>query len=422
MKDIWKIKASPFASERSIIKGDFYRFIVLTSRLIRMEYAEDGIFEDRATQTVINRSFCVPEFTAEDFGDSLKIKTEHIELTYKKGEFTKKSLTAKPNTGYNGVDWCWWYGKGDGNLMGTARTLDGVNGACELENGIMSNSNMQTLDDSTTLAITADGWVEPRAENKKDIYLFAYGKDYLVCLKDFYKLTGNTPMLPRFALGNWWSRYYPYSDTEYLELMDKFKIKNIPLSCAVIDMDWHKVEIDKKYGTGWTGFSWNRELFKNPEGFLTELHKRGLKTTLNLHPADGVRGFEDMYTDVAKTMGVDYENEEPVEFDVADPKLLEAYFDHIIYPYEKMGVDFWWMDWQQGCDSKIEGLDPLWMLNHIHYLDNNKAGGRGIAFSRYAGVGSHRYPIGFSGDTHMTWDSLDFQPYFTATASNVGYG
>jgi alpha-glucosidase (family GH31 glycosyl hydrolase) len=43
-------------------------------------------------------------------------------------------------------------------------------------------------------------------------------------------------------------------------------------------------------------------------------------------------------------------------------------------------------------------------------------------FSRYAGLGSHRYPIGFSGSTFITWESLDFQPYFTANASNVGYG
>src|SRR5699024_737172 len=45
----------------------------------------------------------------------------------------------------------------------------------------------------------------------------------------------------------------------------------------------------------------------------------------------------------------------------------------------------------------------------------------GVILSRYAGPGSHRYPIGFSGDTFITWASLKFQPYFTSTASNVGY-
>jgi alpha-glucosidase (family GH31 glycosyl hydrolase) len=41
--------------------------------------------------------------------------------------------------------------------------------------------------------------------------------------------------------------------------------------------------------------------------------------------------------------------------------------------------------------------------------------------SRYAGIGSHRYPLGFSGDTFVRWSSLKLQPYFTANASNVGY-
>ena len=45
-----------------------------------------------------------------------------------------------------------------------------------------------------------------------------------------------------------------------------------------------------------------------------------------------------------------------------------------------------------------------------------------MIFSRYAGPGSHRYPVGFSGDSIATWDSLKFQPEFTATASNIGYG
>ena len=61
------------------------------------------------------------------------------------------------------------------------------------------------------------------------------------------------------------------------------------------------------------------------------------------------------------------------------------------------------------------------MLNHYHYLDNKRDGNRSLTFSRYAGPGSHRYPIGFSGDTVVSWDSLDFQPEFTATASNIGY-
>lgn len=85
-------------------------------------------------------------------------------------------------------------------------------------------------------------------------------------------------------------------------------------------------------------------------------------------------------------------------------------------------MDFWWLDWQSGSHSKVPGLDPLWVLNHLHFLDSARDGKRPLTFSRYAGPGSHRYPVGFSGDTIVTWESLNFQPYFTATASNIGYG
>ncbi len=188
-------------------------------------------------------------------------------------------------------------------------------------------------------------------------------------------------------------------------------------------MDWHRVaSVPDRYGSGWTGYSWERELFPDPEGFLAELHRRGLRVTLNVHPADGVRGFEDAYPRMAEALGRDPESDEPIAFDITDRAFLDAYLEVVHHPLEAQGVDFWWLDWQQGQYSRIEGIDPLWMLNHFHYLDSGREGRRPLTFSRYAGPGSHRYPIGFSGDTHISWESLDFQPEFTATASNIGYG
>ena len=92
------------------------------------------------------------------------------------------------------------------------------------------------------------------------------------------------------------------------------------------------------------------------------------------------------------------------------------------HPLEAQGVDFWWMDWQHGPHSRVTGIDPLWMLNHFHFLDAARDGERPLLLSRYAGPGSHRYPVGFSGDVFLSWESLAFQPEFTATASNIGYG
>lgn len=129
-----------------------------------------------------------------------------------------------------------------------------------------------------------------------------------------------------------------------------------------------------------------------------------------------------------------------IPFHPTDKKFLKAYFDILHHPLEAEGVDLWWPDWQQGEYTTTPGIDPLWMLNHYHFLDSGRDGKRPMGFDRYAGPGSQRYPIGFSGvsqqgassifqlngstfkDTVITWETLDFQPEFTATASNIGFG
>lgn len=426
MKSHLKMKSRPVAVKENIIQGENWRITVLTESLVRAEYSAEGIFTDEPTQTVLNRDFPAVDFTCRETQDGLEIRTAYFQLNYNKKEFSRNGLSCvclRMDGNNQGNRVAWRYGDKEEALKGTARTLDEKNGACELEDGILSLwKGCTALDDSRTLTITPDGWVAPRAQGVSDIYLFAYGHRYKEALKDFYYLCGKTPMLPRFALGNWWSRYYRYTEKSYMELMERFDQENIPFSVAVIDMDWHLVDIDPKYGTGWTGYTWNREFFPDPERFLRWLHDRGMKTTLNVHPADGIRGHEECYPQVAEAMGVDASKEEPVNFDIADPKFLEVYLEKVHHPLEEQGVDFWWLDWQQGTSTKLEGLDPLWMLNHYHFLDRARNGKRPMTFSRYAGPGSHRYPVGFSGDTVITWESLDFQPYFTNSASNIGYG
>ena len=332
----------------------------------------------------------------------------------------------------------WHYGDDPkGNLGGTARTLDEADGAIPLGQGVISRDGWAVLDDSASnVFVTADAdgnlpdgvvayggiGVAPRDHRETDIYFFGYGRRYREAVHDFQKLSGPAPLLPRYALGNWWSRYYRYSEEEYLDLMDRFKREGIPFTTSVIDMDWHLVDdVDPKYGSGWTGYTWNPKLFPDPKRFLDGLHERGLRTTVNIHPRDGIRAFEKPYAKAAATVGVDAEAQEPVEFDLTNPKFVQAYFD-MHHDLEADGIDFWWIDWQQGGVTRQPGLDPLWVLNHMHYCDSARDGRWPLTFSRFAGPGSQRYPVGFSGDTVITWKSLKFQPYFTSTASNIGYG
>lgn len=415
-------KTKPLANMKSVVKGDKYRISILTDSLLRFEYNENGVFEDRATQTVINRDFPEVSYEVKETEDLLIIYTSYLEVQYDKKEFAPYGLSIKV-TGKNHSNNAWHYGEEPRDLGGTARTLDTIDGELPLEHGIISQEGYSIIDDSNTLVFNSDGWIEPRKDKGIDFYFFGYGFRYLEALKDFYHLCGKTPLLPKYCLGNWWSRFYPYTQEEYMALMNRFKEERIPLTVAVIDMDWHWVnEVDPKYGNGWTGYSWNTNLFPDHKAFLDYLHNNGLKTSLNVHPADGIRAYEDLYPRVASAMGMNPEEGKPVTFDATNPDFMKVYFNELHHPLEEEGVDFWWLDWQQGTQTKIEGLDPLWVLNHYHYLDSSWKGNRPITFSRYAGPGSHRYPIGFSGDTIISWNSLKFQPYFTATASNIGYG
>ncbi|MCB8972475.1 MAG: DUF5110 domain-containing protein [Ardenticatenaceae bacterium] len=408
----FQLDGDPIANPAAVVVAGSARFTVFTSRLIRLEYDENGRFQDAPSQPFWYRNQPVPEFEQGVENGRLQIETEHLQLTYQIGKkFTAKSLQISLKA--SGT--VWQFGdKNPQNLLGTYRTLDEASGSTPLEQGLLSRSGWALVDDSKTLIFNDDGWLEPRSNpDALDLYFFGYGPDYAACLRDYFALTGHVPLLPRWALGNWWSRYWEYTQEELTQLMCDFRAHDIPLSVCIVDIDWHLA--------GWTGYTWHRDRFPDPPAFIRWLHEQGLKTALNLHPADGVGPHEAQYEAIAQRLGQPADGEF-IPFNIASPDFANAYFELLHHPQEADGIDFWWMDWQQGELSSLPGLDPLWWLNHLHFYDLSRAGEkRPFVFSRWGGLGNHRYPIGFSGDTHVDWDSLNFQPYFTATAANVGY-
>lgn len=430
----FKIDCSPVALESNTFIRKDTRFTLISSCLLRVEVQPNGRFCDEPTQSVWFRDFDKPAFEIKESGDNVEIKTAKANFLYSLK--THKMLRIKLIDGRTVTDYK------SGNLKGTCRTLDITAGIITLGDGVCSKNGVAIMDDSDTLVLKEDGAILPRDSKESDKYYFAYGNDYIGATTALYKLTGRVPLIPRYALSNWWSRYKAYSQDEYLALMDKFRQEEIPITVATVDMDWHWVNIKEKFGSdshkigkrknlmefvydfwspGWTGYSFNTDLFPDPEGFIKKLKENNYHTTFNIHPSMGVRWFENQYEDMCKAMGQDPEKKEPVKFDITDKKFTESYFDILHHPYEKMGVDFWWIDWQQGTKTAVPGLDPLWALNHYHFLDNAKDNHRPLILSRFCGAGSQRYPLGFSGDTTQTWSSLDFQPGFTATAANVAY-
>jgi len=445
---------NPVADPKAVITIGKARFTVLTPELIRMEWAADGKFEDHASFVFLNRRLPVPKFekSLTSDGQKLTITTSTLTLTYASaadGRFTPENLTIQLTV--DGKPVVWHPGLADpDNLQGTTRTLDGALGSQTkepIEPGLISRSGWALVDDSMRpLFDSADfsfregekspwPWVVERPAGERpgayqDWYFFGYGHDYRKALGDYVRVAGRIPLPPRFAFGAWWSRYWDYSDQELDELVRGFHENDVPLDVFVIDMGWHiskdqllaAGETDQSgHDLGWTGYTWNKMLFPDPDDFLARLHAEGLKTTLNLHPASGVQPWEAAYPAMAKAMGIDPASRKYVPFDITDKKYATNYMNLLHHPLERQGIDFWWLDWQQEQRTIIPGVMPTWWLSYVHFTDQQREGKRPLLFHRWGGMGNHRYQIGFSGDTISVWDSLAFQPWFTATAANVGY-
>jgi len=433
------------AKAAAIVQRGDVRFTVLTPRLIRMEWSPGGHFVDDPSQVFVDRDQPVPSFTATTRDGKLLIDTGALRLTYTldSGRFTASNLEVVSKS--LAPAFAWHPGDPEtGNLHGTARTMDRYSGERQIDTGkpldlgqgLLSRDGWHLVDDSKSFLFDDAEWrwVKKRScADCQDLYFFGYGHQYQQALGDFAKVAGPEPMPPKFAFGYWWSRYWNYSDREMRDLVADFERYRIPLDVMVIDMDWHRTDDlswDPKYvkrdqvgeSVGWTGYSWNRSLFPEPDRFLGWLHDHKLKTTVNLHPASGIPPREETYDAFARAMGVT--GGAPVPFEAADKRFVNNWFGITLNPLTRQGVDFWWLDWQQWPESKlVAGLSNTWWLNYVFYTQKQRAGrDRALIYHRWGGLGNHRYQIGFSGDSIISWESLAYQPYFTATASNVLYG
>ena len=414
------------------------RFTVITENLIRMEWSEKGAFEDGETLFAVNRNHNGCFACVEKTEDAVTVQTDVLTLVYREnGEngFSEKNLRVS----FAGGEWRFGM-KNEKNLGGALTTLDGIQGFVPTNDGILSRNGWFALDDSRN-AVIENGWLKKSLRKREtDLYLFVYGTDYQKALQTLFYVSGKPAMPRRYMLGSWYSRWWAYTDEQILAIAKDYEKNDFPLDVMVLDMDWHhhdwtyrgteeckKHKAETGYGhagnLGWTGYTWNRRLIREPRALLEALHEMGLKVTLNDHPHDGIRTHEEAYADFMNDMGISPESGIDLEFDAGNRRYMEAFFRNAHEKRDAEGVDFWWLDWQQDhLKPVIKGtaLSHLPWLNVCYYEHSRKNGKRGAAFSRFGGFGDHKHPMFFSGDTKATWESLAFEVAFTASSSNAG--
>src|SRR4051794_37974157 len=121
-----RLKTSPVARPEAVLRGDRWRITVITDGLVRLEWSEDGAFEDRASTFALHRDLPVPGFEVTEGEAALEIVTERFRLTYDRGPFTPAGLSIQVRGDVSNYRSVWRYGEPVRDLGGTVRTLDNV--------------------------------------------------------------------------------------------------------------------------------------------------------------------------------------------------------------------------------------------------------------------------------------------------------
>ena len=399
----------------SIIKGKKYRITILSELLIRLEYSETGEFEDRPTELVMSRKFPAVKFEAKDDNTFLTVSTSYFTLFYRKEmpfEGTKLSPDSNLKIELKNTDKVWYYHHPEvRNFGGSAYSLDGLGGTgkVKVERGLYSVDGFVSLDDSTSLIFNEDGSLGKRNDTRIDTYVFMYRRDFGACLKDYFTLTGYPPLIPRYALGNWWNRNIEYNSKGIEMLIHKFTKNRIPVSVIMLGDHWHRKNPKMK-----SGLSFDETLFKRPKRMTDFLHGRNVRLAVKINPSEGISPKEDYYLPFKASSGL--QDNGVLPFNVFNVNVLSAYFDYFIHPLMNYGVDFFWLDY-----NNVNDLTTLRALTHYHFNDFKQiVNRRGIVFARNALKAPHRYPIHYTGQTAVSWKNLEVLPHFNAQASNIG--
>ena len=404
-------------SQKNAIKtGNFYRITVLTERLVRLEYSKDGKFNDSLTDLVANRNFSVPKFKVEEDEKYLVITTSYFSLQYVK-DYPFKGPSFAPDTNLKikllNTDKIWYYGHPEArNFLGSAISLDDFKGGNKkLEKGLYSTDGFVSIEDKSPLVINELGILNKTSDNYEDIYVFMYKRDFGLCLKDYFTLTGFPLMLPRYALGIWWYRDKIYNFDDTKALVETFSHNEIPLSVLLLGEFWHTKD-KHNLNLYKTGFTFNKNLFPDPSEFIKHMHERGVRVGIQLDPTEGIRKEEECFSEFATEMG--WTNDEAIPFNAFDKMFIINYFEQIVNKLTALDIDFYWVDYKSDIMS-------LRALNYYHVQDFKQSEyKRPMLLSRNSLIAAHRNGVLYSGETKVGWDTLKYLPFYNANASNMG--
>ena len=252
--------------------------------------------------------------------------------------------------------------------------------------------------------------------------------DWENTIKLYTALTGNQPLPPRWAFGNFSSRFGYHSQDEVLTTIDEFKKKDIPVDAIILDLFWFGKEMKGTMGN----LKFHRDSFPKPEQMMKKLDQQGVKTVLITEPfilTSSNRWEEAVEKKILATDSVGNPAKYDFYFgntgliDIFKPEAKDWFWD-IYKDLKQKGVDGFWGDlgepevhpeWVEHVNGSANEVHNIYGHEWTKLIDKGYSkdfpNARPFILMRAAYSGTQRYGIiPWSGDVNRTWGGLASQP------------
>ncbi|MHC1778144.1 MAG: TIM-barrel domain-containing protein [Lentimicrobium sp.] len=259
-------------------------------------------------------------------------------------------------------------------------------------------------------------------------YYVIAGNNWFHLTEQYTRLTGNQPLPPRWAFGNFSSRFGYHSQTETEATVNKFFKEGIPLDAVIIDIYWFGKDIKGTMGN----LDWYADSFPKPEKMIKRFQKKGVKTILVTEPfilTTSNRWKEAVDNKILATDGIgnpytyDFYFGNTGLIDIYDPKARE-WFWNIYKKFTDQGIAGWWGDLGEpevhpaplqhingSADEVHNSYGHEWAKLIYEGYRSDFPDTRPFILMRAGYAGSQRYGmIPWTGDVSRSWGGLVPQP------------
>ncbi len=259
-------------------------------------------------------------------------------------------------------------------------------------------------------------------------YQVIVGNSWYNLINNYTDLTGKQPLPPRWALGNFSSRFGYHTQTETEATIDKFKDENIPVDAIILDLYWFGKEVKGTMGN----LEVFRDSFPDFEGMVSRLKNKGVKTVLITEPfilTTSNRWQEAVTEDILAKDSLGNPGTYDFYFgntgliDIYKPK-AEQWFWNIYKELADKGVSGFWGDLGEPEVHPSSLVHATGSADEVHNIyghdwarlvyegyQRDFQNQRPFILMRAGYSGSQRYGlIPWSGDVSRSWGGLQSQP------------